>query len=316
MASKKPGSNSTVKKTARSSSTRITGKAGKNSSGSSLSKSRRTSGAGAKKAAATALSHAPAKKAAAKQTSHAPVDPAPRSGKFSPTANREGQLAPARGRGEEVTQRRGRVEQVGRPPTPQLPALVLPRLKVEPELRALRRQMAQALPLFAMGSQLQALRRSAQTTARGLNADGLRDLGSFLREATDATLSVGRRSVALPADLLTVLAQVVETLERGHALTLVESIEPDTEDGPDASQIAMLDLDQELTSQQAADMLNVSRPHVVKLATSGQLPYRKVGNRHRFALGDVLSHDEQMRAVRDEALRSIAPEGGYAADDF
>jgi excisionase family DNA binding protein len=43
-----------------------------------------------------------------------------------------------------------------------------------------------------------------------------------------------------------------------------------------------------VTSQQAADLLNVSRPHVVKLARDGGLRRVRVGNRHRFRLEGVL----------------------------
>nr|WP_246401819.1 helix-turn-helix domain-containing protein [Jiangella mangrovi] len=72
----------------------------------------------------------------------------------------------------------------------------------------------------------------------------------------------------------------------------------------------------ELTSQQAADLLNVSRPHVVKLARTGELPHRMVGNRHRFDLEDVLEYERRQREVRDRALAAIVPEDGYTAEDF
>lgn len=72
----------------------------------------------------------------------------------------------------------------------------------------------------------------------------------------------------------------------------------------------------ELTSQEAADLLNVSRPHVIKLARSKILPHRMVGNRHKFLLSDVLIHQEKQAAEREEALRALAPESGYSAEDF
>lgn len=74
--------------------------------------------------------------------------------------------------------------------------------------------------------------------------------------------------------------------------------------------------DAELSSQEAADLLNVSRPHVVKLAREGKLPYRMVGNRHRFRLSDVEEYDESRRLKREAALASIVPEDGYRAGDF
>lgn len=70
------------------------------------------------------------------------------------------------------------------------------------------------------------------------------------------------------------------------------------------------DDEMELSSQEAADLLNVSRPHVVKLAATGVLPHRKVGNRHRFSRGDVLAYAELAASRRGQALAELAPAGG------
>ncbi len=72
----------------------------------------------------------------------------------------------------------------------------------------------------------------------------------------------------------------------------------------------------ELTSQETADLLNVSRPHVIKLARDKVLPHRLVGNRHKFLLADVLAYQEKQAAEREESLSALAPKGGYTAEDF
>ncbi len=57
-----------------------------------------------------------------------------------------------------------------------------------------------------------------------------------------------------------------------------------------------------LTTQQAADLLGVSRPTVVRLITDGTLPAERIGNRHRLLLDDVLAYREQRRNRQYEAL--------------
>jgi excisionase family DNA binding protein len=108
------------------------------------------------------------------------------------------------------------------------------------------------------------------------------------------------RRLSVAGAVLKALATVLSALDRGATVTVTEADELDTE----------------LTSQEAADLLNVSRPYVVKLAREGVLPHHRVGNRHRFTLTDVLEHRARMRAATEEALAELAPADGYTAADF
>jgi excisionase family DNA binding protein len=90
--------------------------------------------------------------------------------------------------------------------------------------------------------------------------------------------------VELPATVYRVLLQVLEALEAGKAVTVAPQ-----------SQL--------LTTQQAADLLGVSRPTVVKLIDDGELPAETPGTRRRLVkLDDVLAHRARRREAQYRAL--------------
>ena len=93
-------------------------------------------------------------------------------------------------------------------------------------------------------------------------------------------------SIALPTASVRLLMQVLSELGKGRAVSVAPT-------------------DVEVTTQQAADLLNVSRPYLVGLIDKGELPVRKVGNQRRLPLADVLEYKDRTRANRLEALREL-----------
>jgi excisionase family DNA binding protein len=77
--------------------------------------------------------------------------------------------------------------------------------------------------------------------------------------------------------------------------------------------VALVPSDAQLTTQQAADMLNVSRPYLISLLESGKIDYTKVGRHRRVAFAALMDYkrhaDQRSRAAADE-LGDIGQEIG------
>lgn len=99
----------------------------------------------------------------------------------------------------------------------------------------------------------------------------------------------GGEPVEVPASVARVLAEVLEHTQRGESVRVIVD-------------------DEEITTQQAADLLKVSRPYLVGLVDTGKIPSRKVGPRRRMKLSDVLLYREIDQARRLKAVTELAAE--------
>lgn len=73
--------------------------------------------------------------------------------------------------------------------------------------------------------------------------------------------------------------------------------------------VAVVSLDEEVSTQEAAELLNVSRPYVAKLFDEGAIPSRKVGTHRRALTSDVLAYKQREKEARLKVLDELAAEG-------
>jgi excisionase family DNA binding protein len=99
----------------------------------------------------------------------------------------------------------------------------------------------------------------------------------------------GEPAMELPDAVYDLLLQILEGMQDGKAISIVPVM-------------------QDLTTQQAAEMLGVSRPFFVKLLESGKLPHHLTGTHRRVYLKDLLAYKQHRDCERHEALNRMAQE--------
>lgn len=123
-------------------------------------------------------------------------------------------------------------------------------------------------------------------------AERLRRLDSYTPHPADKP-SVAKlvgpdgETLEIPESLYEVLRRATRQLAAGMAVSIVP-------------------IGTQLSTQQAADLLGVSRPHVVKLVDSGEIRHTKTGKHRRVLLNDVLAYRDRQAGRRSEALDELS----------
>lgn len=130
---------------------------------------------------------------------------------------------------------------------------------------------------------------------KALAAESIRRLSRHVRKPHKLTLQVkGQKGpeaeLVLSAGAVQLLGTILTEIARGNS-------------------VAAVAVQAELTTQQAADLLNVSRPYLIKLLDQGKIPHHKSGSHRRVVLRDVLDYKRKVDQHREAVLAELADLG-------
>ncbi len=97
----------------------------------------------------------------------------------------------------------------------------------------------------------------------------------------------GSQRVTVPVSALRMLVEILTLVGAGNAVSIIP-------------------IHAELTTQEAADLLNVSRPFLIAALDRNELPFRKVGTHRRIRYQDVLAYKDSIDSARKKSLEELA----------
>jgi len=112
-------------------------------------------------------------------------------------------------------------------------------------------------------------------------------------EPAPALVNADGTRLEVPGPVFKALVQVATGMARGQGVTVMP-------------------LNALLTTQEAADLLGISRPTLVRLLADGEISYEQRGRHRRILLADLLAYEQKMRRERRESLDQMAQEGQAA----
>ncbi|MCP2319061.1 DNA binding domain-containing protein, excisionase family [Nocardia amikacinitolerans] len=116
----------------------------------------------------------------------------------------------------------------------------------------------------------------------------------LMRHPSEETIRVdgetGDNALILPREVVNMVAFILAQAAEGRGVSIVPS-------------------HAELTTQQAADMLNVSRPYVVRLLEAGEIPFRLIGTHRRIRFDDLKDYQRRSEATSRAAADELSDLG-------
>jgi excisionase family DNA binding protein len=107
------------------------------------------------------------------------------------------------------------------------------------------------------------------------------------RRKIQLTIQESKEVIEIPIEAMSFLKDILTIMAEGNDLMIIES-------------------DSEMSTQEAADILNISRPYLVKLLESGQIPFKKAGTHRRVLVKDIIGYKSQLKKDRRKSLNLLA----------
>ena len=106
-------------------------------------------------------------------------------------------------------------------------------------------------------------------------------------EADRAAIKLDDHDLILPRQALILLRDLLTDMAQGNVVTVVP-------------------MHAEMTTQQAADILNVSRPYLVKLLETGTLGFTRVGTHRRIRFEELMAYKQKLKEQSSRAMDELA----------
>jgi excisionase family DNA binding protein len=120
--------------------------------------------------------------------------------------------------------------------------------------------------------------------------DKIESVFEYLEDSNNHTklmLKSSQGTIELPDSVFNLLRQLVYYLGKGQAVSIVP-------------------VNKEMTTQEAADILNVSRPYLVSLLERGEIPFRKVGTHRRIRFDELMEYKKKRDSERRKLLTELS----------
>lgn len=140
--------------------------------------------------------------------------------------------------------------------------------------------------------QKQILPDSEAATLAHASAGELSHLLATLPEAERASVKLDGHDLILPRQALALLRDILVEMAQGNAVTIVPT-------------------HAELTTQEAADILNVSRPHLIKLLNDNVIAYSKTGTHRRIRYQDLMAYKAEREYRSMDALDALTEQAQH-----